>query len=65
MVQPYEKTVEHNKRVCEALGLDPKRTVSVSLHFAVGNLLTVDFKQVVKPEQAEDVVRAIEQYAAG
>ena len=64
MSRPYEQTVELNKRVCIALGLDPNRTLSVSVHFAPGELLTVDFKQLVRPEQAEGVVRAIEQYGA-
>ena len=63
MSRPYEQTVELNKRVCIALGLDPHRTLSLSVHFATGELLTVDFKQLVRPEQVEGVVRAIEQYA--
>lgn len=63
MSNPYEKTVEFNKRVCVALGLDPTLTLSVSVHFAVGDLITIDFKQVVRPDQREGVVRAIEQYA--
>ena len=63
MSNPYENTVEFNKRVCVALGLDPTRTLSVSVHFAVGDLITVDFKQVVRPDQTEGVVRAIEHYA--
>ena len=55
-----EKMAELNRRVCEALGLEPKETLSLSLHFAPGNLLTADIKQIVRTDKLEAVVKAIE-----
>lgn len=55
-----EQMAELERRVCESLGLEPKDTLAVSLHFAGGELLTADIKQIVRLDKAAKVVQLIE-----
>lgn len=55
-----DRMSELQRRVCEALGIEPKDTLSLSLHFHPGDPLTADIKHIVRIDKAPAVVQAIE-----
>jgi hypothetical protein len=42
-----DKMAELHVRLCKALDIDPKDTLSLSLHLQPGNLLAADIKKIV------------------
>jgi SepF-like predicted cell division protein (DUF552 family) len=55
-----DKMAELQIRLCKALDIDPKDTLSLSLHLQPGNLLTADITKIVRLDNAAAVVQAIE-----
>ena len=55
-----DKMAELQVRLCKALDIDAKDTLSLSLHLQPGNLLTADIKKIVRLDNTAAVVQAIE-----